>query len=295
MTGKRMVCQVHGCSLLVVMLLGVTLVTAEDASKPRVGLKEPVLHVAKSTSPNFHPLDGALELARKGLDTVHTSIADYTCTLVKRERVGGTLGDHEYMLVKVRNRRMKDGKVAVPFSVYMYFVKPASVKGREVMYVEGANSDKMIAHEGGTAGKYLPTVWIKPSGAIAMRGNRYPITEVGIENLILKLIERGEQDKTRGLGNCEVTYHKDAKINGRTCTLMQIKHLHPAPNLDFHMAQIFIDDELQVPIRYAAFGFPSKEGEELPVIEEYTYLNLKLNVGLSDTDYDYASKKYAFQ
>ncbi len=98
MTGKRMVCQVHGYLSLVVMLLGVTRVTAEDASKPRVGLKEPVLHVAKSTSPNFHPLDGALELARKGLDTVHTSIADYTCTLVKRERVGGTLGDHEYML-----------------------------------------------------------------------------------------------------------------------------------------------------------------------------------------------------
>jgi hypothetical protein len=295
MTGKRIVCQVHGCLSLAVMLLGVALVTAEDAPKPRQGLKEPILHVAKSTSPNIHPLDGALELARKGLDTVHTSIADYTCTLVKRERVGGTLGDYEYMLAKVRNRRVKDGKVVVPFSVYMYFVKPANVKGREVLYVEGANNDKMIAHEGGSGGKYLPTVWIKPNGVIAMRGNRYPITEVGIENLILKLIERGEQDKVRGLGNCEVTYHKDAKINGRTCTLLQIKHPRPAPNLDFHMAQIFIDDELQVPIRYAAFGFPSKEGEELPVIEEYTYLNLKLNVGLSDADYDYASKKYAFQ
>ena len=153
----------------------------------------------------------------------------------------------------------------------------------------------MIAHEGGTAGKYLPTVWIKPTGAIAMRGNRYPITEVGIENLILKLIERGEQDKARGLANCEVTYHKDAKINGRTCTLLQLKHPRPAPNLDFHMAQIFIDDELQVPIRYAAYGFPTKEGDELPVIEEYTYLNLKLNVGLTAADFDYASKKYAFQ
>ena len=53
----------------------------------------------------------------------------------------------------------------------------------------------MIAHEGGTAGKYLPTVWIKPNGIIAMRGQRYPITEVGIENLVLKLIERGERTR----------------------------------------------------------------------------------------------------
>ena len=50
-----------------------------------------------------------------------------------------------------------------------------------------------------------------------------------------------------------------------------------------------------MPIRYAAYGFPPKEGEELPVIEEYTYLNLKLNVGLTDADFDHTNKQYAFQ
>jgi hypothetical protein len=292
-----MACRTCGYLGLVAVLCGLSVAQTGDEPQPRDTLKEPVLRVAKASSPSVkaHPLDPALEIARKGLETIHSSVTDYTCMLVKRERINSTLGDYEYIQTKVRNRKEKDGKVVRPFAVYMYFVKPASMKGREVLYIEGANGDKMIAHEGGAAGKYLPTVWLKPNGIIAMRGQRYPITDVGIENLVLKLIERGERDRANGPGNCEVTFHKDAKINGRTCTLLQVKHAQPAPNLDFHMGQIFIDDELQVPVRYAAYGFPAKDGDELPVIEEYTYLNLKLNVGLADADFDHTSKQYAFQ
>jgi hypothetical protein len=295
MIGTRLL---SGSLSMLALLWAVAAATAQDAPKQRDELKEPMLRLANRTSPllNVQPsFDSALMVARKGLEDVHTSIHDYSCTVVKRELVNGTLMDFEYMAAKIRNRKVKDGKVVVPFSVYLYFLKPANVKGREVLYVEGTNSDKMIAHEGGPGGKWLPTVWIKPNGTIAMRGQRYPLTEIGIENLILKLIERGEKDQSNGMSHCEVTFHRDAKINGRTCTMMQFKHPKPAPNLDFHLAQVFIDDELQLPIRYAAYAFPSKEGEELPVTEEYTYVNLKLNVGLTDEDFDHTNKKYAFK
>ena len=43
-------------------------------------------------------------------------IEDYQCTMVKRERINGELGEHEYMFVKVRHK---------PFSVYTYFLAPA--------------------------------------------------------------------------------------------------------------------------------------------------------------------------
>lgn len=283
--------------LVVASWLGTGWCAAADAPRNRNDLQEPVLRVAKATAPTVpaHPLDPALDFARKGLETLHSSIRDYTFTLVKRERIDGNLGEYEYALAKIRTRQMQDGKVVVPFSVYLRFVKPASITGREVIYIEGANNDKMIAHEGGTAGKYLPTVWIKPNGIIAMRNQRYPITDIGMENLVLKLIERGERDRAAGNTDCEVGFHKDAKINGRACTLLQVKHPKPSPALDFHLVQIFIDDELQVPIRYAAYMFPAGEGDELPVIEEYTYLNLKLNVGLTDADFDHTNKQYAFQ
>lgn len=284
--------------LLLAAVLNVSVVWAEEAQKNRGNLKEPLLRVAKASAPNpkAHPLEPALAYARDGLVKMQTEVKDYTCTIVKRERIKGKLLDYEYMFTKIRNRRVVDGKTVVPFSVYMYFLKPSSVKGRECIYIEGQNEGKLIAHEGGTAGKYLPTVWLKPDGILAMRNQRYPITDIGIENLVTKLIERGDSDQLRALKgtDCEVTFTPDAKINKRPCTLLQIKHHTPRPGLDFHLAQIFIDDELQVPVRFASYGFPEKEGERLPVLEEYTYLNLKMNVGLTDKDFDHENTDYRF-
>jgi hypothetical protein len=286
------------CTLLGALLAsGNPSLLAEDNALGRDGLSEPLLRVARATTPSIpaHPLDPALEFARNGLATIQSEIRDYTCTLVKRERINGELGDYEYMFTKIRNRQVVDGQVVSPFSVYMYFLKPSSVQGREVLYVEGKNDNKMIAREGGTAGKYLPTVWLRPNGIIAMRGQLYPITDIGLENLVVKLIERGEGEKKLGNMECAVSFAQNAKINGRACTLLQIKYDKPSPNVEFHLAQIFIDDEHQVPIRYAAFGFPQKPGENLPVLEEYTYLNLKLNVGLTDKDFDETNSEYRFR
>lgn len=239
-----------------------------------------------------HPLDPAITLAREGLIHIQQHVADYTCTLVKRERINGTLNDYEYMFTKVRNRKMVNGQIVTPFSVYMNFLKPNNIKGREVVYVEGQNNGKMMAHEGGAAGAWLPSVWLRPDGPLAMRGNLYPLTDVGIENLVVKLIERGERE--RQFEECEVTFHKEAKVNGRVCTLLQVMHPVKREHFEFYMAQIFIDDELNVPIRYAAYSWPTSPGGRPEVLEEYTYLNLQLNVGLTDADFDHTSANYNF-
>ncbi len=66
------------------------------------------------------------------------------------------------------------------------------------------------------------------------------------------------------------------------------------PELDFHQAQVFIDDELNVPIRYIAYDWPIREGAPLQVLEEYNYLNMKVNVGLTDDDFNPNNKAYGF-
>jgi hypothetical protein len=197
------------------------------------------------------------------------------------------------MFAKIRNGKVKDGQVAAKFSVYLYFLKPDAVKGREVLFIEGDNNGKLMAKEGGLKGRVIPSVWLKPESPLAMNGNLHPITEIGLENLVVKLIERAEREKAAG-GECEVQFMKDAKINGRVCTLLQVKHPVKRPQFDFFLAQVFIDDELQIPIRYAAYGWPEKEGEQPGVLEEYTYLNLKLNVGLVDGDFDHNNPNYKF-
>ena len=109
---------------------------------------------------------------------------------------------------------------STPFSVYLYFLKPDSMKGREVIFVRGQNDGKMIAHERRDSfmGKF-GSVWLRPDGAIAMKGNRYPITEIGLETLVVRLIEKGTRDKQNGVPEeCMVEFRKNAKINDRVCT-----------------------------------------------------------------------------
>ena len=69
--------------------------------------------------PNEHPLMPALRWAHEGLTNIE-KIQDYSATVVKRERLSGKIGEYQYMFVKVRHK---------PFSVYMYFSRPASRKG----------------------------------------------------------------------------------------------------------------------------------------------------------------------
>jgi hypothetical protein len=196
------------------------------------------------------------------------------------------------MEVKVRNRKIVGDQVVQPLSVYLSFLKPSTVKGREVIYVEGRNDGNLIAHEGGFKGRFLPTVTIPPDGMLAMRGQRYPLTEIGIENLIVKLIERGE--RARQLPDVQCEFRKNARVNDRNCTVLHVTQPTRTPGGDFYQAQVFIDDAINIPIRYIAYDWPTQEGAPLQVIEEYNYLNLQLNVGLTEADFDPNNPAYNF-
>ena len=87
-----------------------------------------------------------------------------------------------------------------------------------------------------------------------MRNQRYPLTELGILNLTRRLVEVGEHDKN--YGECEVKFYEGAKINKRVCTCIEVAHPVARRNFLFHLARIFVDKELNVPIRYEAYDWP---------------------------------------
>ncbi|HMO84972.1 MAG TPA: DUF1571 domain-containing protein, partial [Lacipirellulaceae bacterium] len=133
----------------------------------------------------------------------------------------------------------------------------------------------------------LGVVKLNPTGRFAMDGQKYPITKLGIRNLAAELIEVASNDVQ--FGECEVTTTqtvigpKDGEK--RPVTLIEVIHPTPRRNFRFHKAQVFIDNELRVPIRYAAYMWPQSPGEPLPLEEEYTYLNLQVNNGFTDRDF----------
>lgn len=296
--------QAAGCLLVLAFLGGGVRVGAEPPQQSREQLTEPLYRVSKADVDSTatlrpHPLDPALALAHDGLRNIRENVRDYKSVMVKRERIGTTLHDYEYMYAAIRNEQVVNGQVVVPFSVYLYFLKPEDIKGREVIYVRGQNNGKMIAHERRDSfkGKF-GSIWLRPDGPVAMQGNRYPITEIGLETLVIRLIEKGTRDKQNGTPEeCLVEFRKGAKINGRSCTMLEVKHPQPRDYYDFYVARIFIDDELNVPLRYAAYTWPTQPGAEPgndELIEEYTYLKLELNVGLTDKDFDPTNPEYKF-
>ena len=263
--------------------------TQQEAEEKGSQAGERIAELPSLPTSTPHPLDRALEIAHNGLEHIHDEIFDYSAIMVKRERVDNRLGEMEYMRIKIRNGR-KVGEQNVPFSVYMKFLKPKASAGREVIWVKGQNEGKLIAHESGLLG--IKRFYLDPDGWVAMKGNRYPIYDAGIENLVVKLIEKATRD--RALGLCEVNYVEGAKINKRSCTMIEVTHPVRKEGLEFHKAKVYIDDEHNIPVRYAAYDWPTTEGGKPQLIEEYTYIKVQLNIGLSDEDFDPNNPAYDY-
>lgn len=110
-----------------------------------------------ATAPGEHPLLPAVRWAKGCIQKMDT-IKDYSAKMAKRERIDGTLGEYEYMFVKVRHE---------PFSVYLSFMGPARVKGQEAIYVKGRNDGNLLGHANGVR-KIFGTVPLKPDSMLAM-------------------------------------------------------------------------------------------------------------------------------
>jgi len=261
-------------------------VTAEEpANSPRIARRSP------SEPLRSHPLDPALELAQSSLEHLQSNVHDYTALFVKRCRVDGTLPPLQFARLKMRNRKIERGQIITPMSVYLDFLKPQSVKGREVIWVEGENNGDLIVHQGGLAS--FITVQIDPDGALAMRGQRYSIREIGIENLLHQFIETGLRD--RQYDECEVTLDHNVKLGDQPCSLVEIVHPIARDHFRFHRARVYFDRQTQLPIRYQAWMWPQTPGGDARLDEEYNYFKLQVNVGLSASDFDPDNPEYRFR
>ncbi len=275
-----------GCAVLVglwMLLVGKALADGPTEEITEVALRSSAQGLerllARAQAENRHPLEPVLRWAQANLPRIE-AIRDYTCVLVKRERIAEKLRPYEYLFLKVRHR---------PFSVYVYTLAP--IKGREIIYVEGRNHGRLWAHESGPRRLIIGTISLDPRGPRAMKGQKYPITEVGILNLTRRLLEVGRQELR--CPDIQVKTYAQARLNGRPCLVLEFVHPR-ATNHRFYMARVFVDREWNLPVRYESYGPPAAPGEKPRLLEEYTYTNLRLNVGLTDEDFDIRNPNYRF-
>lgn len=254
-----------------------------------VGLEDAATNADPSST---HPLMPMMQIAREGYRRMMNDVRDYTCLMVKRERVGNRIYGPEKIFTKIRHERVDNGKVVTPRSIYMKFQSPAGMKGREVLFVKSEQeSDRILVKKGGKRLSFL-TFTLAPNSRLAMNGNRYPITEFGLKRLIERMIIFGEHELTNE--QCKVNTLSGVDVDGRVCTCVEVFPKR-RKDFDYHAAKIFIDDELRVPIRFESYGWPSQEDDQPQLLEEYTYRNLTLNVGLTEADFRRDHPEYGFR
>jgi hypothetical protein len=211
----------------------------------------------------------------------YSLVHDYTCTLLKRERINGALTTQHVMSMKAR---------ANPVSIYLRFQRPN--KGREAIYVAGRNKGKLVAHDVGFGKLLAGTLYLDPLGSMAMEECRHPVTEAGIGWLIEQVAKHWKAELTPE--ESQITFNSNMRIGSHACTMIESVHPVRQSHFLYHTVRLYVDQEHGLPIRFEAYDWPKKPGATGELVEEYTYLDLKLNVGLSDHDFDPHNKAYAF-
>ncbi len=206
----------------------------------------------------------------------------YQMTFYKQERVEDELQERETMLVKIRHK---------PFSIYLRHSAPEAVAGQEAIFVTGQNDGKLIGHGVGLRA-WLGTMKLRIDSSLAMDGNLYPITHLGILHMATDSVRN--INSALGRGNLAVKVRADEQVSGRDCTCVEIRHTRRTKEMPFWYDERYFDDEYRFPVRYRKFGWPDEEGGPAMLLEDYTHADLKLNVELTDRDFSRDNPDYDF-
>jgi hypothetical protein len=225
-----------------------------------------------------HPLVPAIRIARECIGQLAT-FPGYSCTFAKKEVVENHLIEQKIRL-KIRHQ---------PFSVYMYFQEPKA--GREVIFVEGRNDNKLQVHETGLA-SLIGTLSLSPEDPRVKSENRHPITKAGILRTIEAQIAIWESELK--YGEVIVKYLQDAKVGDVLCRVVESSHPEPRRQFAFQKTRLWIDVKSGYPVRLQQFAFPKKPGTAGPVVEDYTFTEINTDVKLTDRDFDVSNPDYNF-
>jgi outer membrane lipoprotein-sorting protein len=210
----------------------------------------------------------------RDMEEVYVKIDDYTAIFHKQERVDGKLLEEEKIFLKFKK----------PFKVYMKWTNDP-YKGREALYVEGWNKNRMMIYESRVIGGV--TVSLNPKRYIAMKSSRHPITESGLGQLI-KLI--GE-NLVKGIKAGELQFIQHTMETVYVYQTWKIELIFPKnKGMGYYCYRtiINIDVEKNLPLKVQIYDWDNI------LIEDYGYENLKLNVRLTDTDFDPRNPEYKF-
>jgi hypothetical protein len=235
---------------------------ADPGRKTRV-----VEHRAEIPKPTFRP--SQIRHFKQWVDAAQAmlqQVRDYECTFIKQERIDGRLQEAHVALMRVRSE---------PFSVYLKFLSPRSVQGREASYVAGRNEGKMRAKNGGALG-VVGFVWIDPQDPRAMQGTRHAITEAGIGHLVGQL--RSACRAMEAMPERQPTIRFGEIVwADQPCIVFEIVDASVTNRESVSRTVVAFDRNSNLPVAYEAW---LKSGD---LLERFRYEGIQFNRGLTDS------------
>jgi hypothetical protein len=218
------------------------------------------------------PMDEPIRLVKQAREA-YAQVRDYSCVLVKRERVGGQLPPDNVILMNVRTR---------PFSVYLRWQEPRDLAGQEVCYVAGRNNGQMRVRSAGALG-VVGFVSLDPNDPRARKTSRHSITEAGIGNVIERFSAGWEGERRLNVTQVRLGEYE---YNKRRCT--RVETIHPArKEFLYYRSVVYFDQQNRLPIRVECYDWPRAQGDPGQLVEVVNFVNLRLNVGLSDAVFNH--------
>ncbi len=206
-----------------------------------------------------------VSLLKQALANYRDNYQDYTCTFIKHERINGRFRDEQEIEVKFLDQ---------PFSVAMRWTKNAPA-GDRVLYIEGKHNGQMLVQPKGLLGALVGTVKRAPDGPDAMANTRRPVTLFGFRRLMESLLEVNELASNRGEG--KFTF-EGYKTKARKVMILN-RVLPPKKDYPAKTTIWYLDIDHLVPI-----GLEASDWDDQKTCQ-YSYSNVKFNVGLTESDF----------
>jgi hypothetical protein len=227
-----------------------------------------------------HPLVPAIQMAKQSYEIVQ-QLKDYEATLIKRELINGRLTSQR---IRMKTREN-------PFSIYLYYEEPNP--GREVLFVMGQNQNQLLVREAAGVASLVGTVSLPVDSPQVMAENRHVITDMGMRRLLELLITQWELESK--YAECDVKFYPGARMGNAECEVIESSHPRPRKQFPYHMTRVFFEKKSRLPIRIENYGFPPQPNQPAPLVEEYTYINVRTNIGLTPADFDRRNPNYSFR
>ncbi|GIX04501.1 MAG: hypothetical protein KatS3mg114_0370 [Planctomycetaceae bacterium] len=213
----------------------------------------------------------------------------YTAEFSKQELVDGELLDEVTMFMKCRHQ---------PFSIYFHWLTGDA--GRELIYVEGNNNNKLLVHGGGWKAR-LPSLLLDPSDPMVMKECRYPVTSAGLLALTEIILKIHREDlMLERVDRCEQL--PDESFDERPCYTFLTTYKNREVSPLYRKSLVMIDKEWKIPVftRNHTWpeGDPSEDEQQLDdetLIEQYSYSELSFEVKLAEQDFDRHNEEYRFR